>query len=117
MKISKIVEVLQADVLCCESLVEHEVVSACASDMMSDVLAFVKDQAVLITGLSNPQVIRTALMMDIRCIVYVRGKHPDEMSIELAKANDIVLLSSQARMFPACGMLYAAGLQSGEIKV
>lgn len=117
MKITQIVDVLQAEVLSCETLLNNEVISACASDMMSDVLAFVKDQAVLITGLSNPQVIRTALMMDIRCIVYVRGKKPDAMSIELAKANSIVLLTSKARMFPACGLLYEAGLKGGDFKV
>ena len=71
----------------------------CGSDMMSDVLAFVKDQAVLLTGLVNPQVIRTAEMMDIVCIVFVRGKMPDPSMIGLAEERGIALLSCGQRMF------------------
>lgn len=117
MKISKIAEILQADTLCCEQFIDNEVCSACASDMMSDVLAFVKDHAVLITGLCNPQVIRTAEMMDIVCVVYVRGKKPDAASIELAKSKNIVLLSSKFRMYQACGLLYSGGLRGGECSI
>lgn len=117
MKIRDIVELLGAKVLCCEEFLENEVTSACASDMMSDVLAFVKDQAVLVTGLANPQVVRTALMMDILCIVYVRGKCPDSVSVELARQKGIVLLSCDKRMFPACGILYDAGLKGGDLAV
>lgn len=91
-----------------------EVHSACGSDMMSDVLAFVKDQSVLLTGLTNPQVIRTAEMMDIICIVFVRGKEPDEQMIHMAKDAQIALLSAQQRMFTACGLLFLTGLRGGE---
>lgn len=114
MKIREIVKILGAEVIVGETLMDVEVNSACASDMMSDVLAFVKDQAVLVTGLSNPQVVRTAEMMDMRCICFVRGKKPDEITIALAKQKDIVLLSSPHRMFVACGILYMNGLQGGE---
>lgn len=117
MKLSQIAEILNADVICGEVFGDKEVVSACASDMMSDVLAFVKDHAVLITGLCNPQVIRTAEMMDISCIVYVRGKRPDEMSIELAKSKNIVLLASKFRMYQACGRLYSEGLRGGDCRI
>ncbi len=110
MKISTIKELLEADVLCGEELLNTHVYSACGSDMMSDVLAFVKDQAVLLTGLVNPQVVRTAEMMDIHCIVFVRGKIPDEPILSLAKENNIVVLATSERMFPACGKLYANGL-------
>jgi len=110
MKISTIKELLNANVLCCEELLNTHVYSACGSDMMSDVLAFVKDQAVLLTGLVNPQVVRTAEMMDIHCIVFVRGKIPDNTIIELAKEKEIVVLATTERMFPACGKLYANGL-------
>ena len=82
--------------------------------MMSDVLAFVKDQGVLLTGLVNPQVVRTAEMMDILCVAFVRGKKPDQMMINLATAKGIILLSTEERMYPACGKLYAAGLESGK---
>lgn len=83
--------------------------------MMSDVLAFVKDQSVLLTGLTNPQVIRTAEMMDIICIVFVRGKEPDEQMIRMAKQSQIALLSAKQRMFTACGLLYSVGLRGGDV--
>ena len=115
MKMSKIVELLDAKVLCGEELLENEVHSACGSDMMSDVLAFVKDQAVLLTGLVNLQVVRTAAMMDMRCVVFVRGKNPSEDIVEFARDNDIVVLASEERMYPACGKLYANGLVGGSL--
>lgn len=113
MKIREIKDVLNAEVVCGEENLDNEVCSACASDMMSDVLAFVKDQAVLITGLSNPQVVRTALMMDMQCILFVRGKKPDKFTVQLAKEKGIVILSSNYRMYLACGILYKSGLDGG----
>ena len=111
MKISEITTLLSADVLCCENMLDAEVHSACGSDMMSDVLAYVKDQGVLLTGLVNPQVIRTAEMMDMRCIVFVRNKKPSPEMIELAVDASIVLMSTELRMFEACGLLYSNGLR------
>jgi predicted transcriptional regulator len=104
---------LGADLLYGEQYLGKEVHTACGADMMSDVLAFVKDQSVLLTGLCNPQVIRTAEMMDIICIVFVRGKKPDEAMATLAEESGIVLLSTEHRMFTACGMLYEKGLHGG----
>ncbi len=115
MKIKTIVELLDAKVLCGEEMLDGEVHSACGCDMMSDVLAFVKDQAVLITGLCNPQVVRTAVMMDMRCIVFVRGKTPANDILTLAEDAGIVVLSSSERMYVACGKLYLAGLTGGEV--
>ena len=115
MKISEIANLLSAKVLCCEDKLENEVHSACGSDMMSDVLAYVKNQAVLITGLVNPQVIRTCEMMDMRCVVFVRNKEPSPEMIALAKDAGIVVLASQKRMFEACGLLYNAGLSKNEV--
>ena len=115
MKISEIASLLDAEILCCEESVSHEVHSACGSDMMSDVLAYVKDQAVLITGLVNPQVIRTAEMMDMRCIVFVRNKKPSDEMLALAKESDIVILATSKRMFEACGLLYSGGLAPKEV--
>ncbi len=113
MTISKIRELLDATLLCGDdSLCEREVYTACGSDMMSDVLAYVKDQAVLLTGLVNPQVVRTAEMMDMSCIMFVRNKKPSEEMIELARDHGIVLLSTEKRMYDACGILYAAGLHT-----
>ena len=114
MKIGEIKALLSADVLCGVEDLDCEVCSACSSDMMSDVLAFVKDQAVLLTGLVNPQVVRTAEMMDMRCIVFVRRKNPTEEMISLAKTSGIVMMKTDLRMFEACGKLYSAGL-SGHI--
>ena len=114
MTIGDISKLLDCEVLCCEDRINSEVHTACGSDMMSDVLAFVKDQAVLLTGLLNPQVIRTAEMMDIICIVFVRGKKPDEAVVKLAGEKNIVILSTGSRMFEACGRLYESGLRGGK---
>jgi predicted transcriptional regulator len=111
--INKICEILHAKILCCEEKGETVVHTACGSDMMSDVLAFVKDQAVLLTGLLNSQVIRTAEMMDIVCIVLVRGKAPTDDMIALAETKGIPIISTPRRMFNACGLLYEAGLRGG----
>ena len=110
MTIRDITEILSAQVICGEENLEKEVHNACGSDMMSDVLAFVKDQSLLITGLCNPQVIRTAEMMDIICVCFVRGKTPDEAMIDLAKERGITLMCTKMRMFTACGTLYEKGL-------
>lgn len=113
-KIKTIAEILGAQVLTGEEFLEKEVYSACGSDMMSDVLAFVKDQAVLLTGLVNTQVIRTAEMMDMHCVVFVRGKKPTDDIIALAKDCDIAVLCCNERMYVACGRLYEAGLKGGD---
>lgn len=116
MKILKIKELLGAEILAGEDLIGGEVHSACGCDMMSDVLAFVKDQAVLLTGLCNPQVVRTATMMDMRCIVFVRGKRPSDDVISLARESGIAVLASDMRMYTACGILYENGLHGGEFQ-
>lgn len=116
MKISTIKELLEADVVCCEEGLSHHVYSACGSDMMSDVLAYVKDQAVLMTGLINSQVIRTAEMMDMNCIVFVRSKMPTDEMVELARESGIVLLATKKRMYEACGILYSNGLVGNRVK-
>ena len=113
MKISEIKTILNADLICGEEFTSNEVYTACGSDMMSDVLAYVKEQAVLLSGLVNPQVVRTAEMMDMKCIVFVRGKQPDEDIVELAIERDIVLLRTEYGMFNACGLLYQNGLKGG----
>ena len=110
MTVNDIKEILEAEIICRDDLMDRVVNSACGSDMMSDVLAFVKEQAVLLTGLVNPQVIRTAMMMDMRCVVFVRRKVPTEDMIALAEEAGIVLMKSDLRMFEACGILYSEGL-------
>ena len=117
MKISQIQELLDAEVVCGGDQLDREVASACGSDMMSDVLAYVKDQAVLLTGLVNPQVVRTAEMMDMVCIVFVRSKVPTEEMVNLAAEHGRVLLKTSKRMYEACGKLYAAGLGAKGVTV
>lgn len=110
MKISTIRDLLNAKIVCGEDMLESDVFSACGSDMMSDVLAYVKDQAVLLTGLVNSQVIRTAEMMDMVCIVFVRSKQPTQEMIELAREHGMAVLTTDMRLYEACGKLYINGL-------
>ena len=111
MKLKEVRDVLHAEVLCGEELLDTEVRSACGSDLMSDVLAYVKNQAMLLTGLVSPQVVRTAEMMDMSCVVFVRGKQPDENILALARDRDLVVLATKERMYNACGLLYSGGLR------
>ena len=110
MKISTLKELLSAEVLTPVENECREVYSACGCDLMSDVLAYVKDQAVLLTGLVNPQVIRTAVMMDMVCVVFVRSKVPSEEMLELARDSGIVVMTTDKRLYEACGILYSNGL-------
>ena len=116
MTILEIKEILGARVLSGEEWLTKEVHTACGSDMMSDVLAFVKDQAVLLTGLCNPQVIRTAIMLDMVCVVFVRSKTPTEEILALAKESGIVVMSTTKTLYESCGIIYSAGL-SGKEKI
>ena len=116
MTIREIAQVLQATWLCCEEEGDRVVQSAFASDMMSDVLAYVQEDTLLMTGLVNDQSIRTAEMLDLPCVVYVRGKNPHQQTIERAIDLGMPALSTQMTMFEACGRLYAAGLAAVEIE-
>ena len=110
MKLSDVKEIINGKVLVGEEFLDQEVESAFGSDLMSDVLAFVDKKVLLLTGLVNPQVIRTAEMMDITAIVFVRGKCPNESVIELAKAKDMVVITTDHSMYVASGKLYSNGL-------
>jgi hypothetical protein len=115
MTLRDVKELLKATVLCNDSLLDTEVLSVCGCDLMSDVLAFVKEQGMLLTGLCNTQVIKTAEMMDIRCIVFVRGKCPDENMVRLAAEKEIVLMVTDELMYSACGILFGKGLSGGRL--
>ena len=115
MTVKDAMNVLGARVLVGEEFLDREVRSACGSDMMSDVLAFSKDHSILLTGLCNPQVIRTAEMLDIVCIIFVRGKRVDGTILDMARERGIIVMETGHRMFSSCGMLYRAGLTGGEI--
>lgn len=117
MLLSDIREVLDANVLTGEDSAELAAVdihTACGCDLMSDVLAFVKDQALLLTGLINSQVIRTAEMMDIVAVCFVRGKTPSEEVVSLAADRGITLMATEHPLYNACGMLYDKGLRGRE---
>ena len=110
MTLSEVRDVLNAEVLTGEDLLDAEVHSACGSDLMSDVLAYVHNQSLLLTGLVSPQVIRTAEMMDMCCVIFVRGKRPDDSILQLALDRGLAVLATDMRMYQACGLLYSAGL-------
>ena len=110
MKLSEVKELLNAQVLTGEEFMDKEIFSACGCDLMSDVLAFVKDKAILLTGLMNPQVIRTAEMMDIETVIFVRGKKPDDAIVGMAKMKDIVVMTTDYPLYIASGKLYSAGV-------
>jgi len=113
MIVSDAVKILDGQFYSGEADAALEVSSACGSDLMSDVMAFVKDRVLLLTGLVNPQVIRTAELLDIHCIVFVRGKAPSLDMIDMAKESNIILAGTKHPMFIACGKLYEAGLKAG----
>lgn len=113
MTVQDVCTALDARVLSGEDLLNQDVHSACGSDLMSDVLAFVKDRAVLLTGMTNAHVVRTAEMLDIVCVVFVRGKTPGSDILDMAKERGISVLSTELTLFTACGMLYECGLRGG----
>jgi len=110
MTVNDVKTLLDASVVTGQAMLSKEVRTACGSDIMSDVLAYIKDSAVLLTGLLNPQVISTADMMGIVCVVFVRGKTPDKEIVGLAAEVNLPVLATNLRMFEACGRLYDAGL-------
>jgi hypothetical protein len=112
MTVGEISKHLDANTLTGEKHIDDIVLSAFGSDLMSDVLAFATASPVLLTGLLNPQVIRTAEMMDIKCIVFVRGKIPDNSILQLACEYDISIMHTELSMYTACGKLYGAGLRN-----
>ena len=113
MTVAEVIKILEGQFFCGEENGDMEVTSACGADLMSDVMAFVKDRVVLFTGLVNPQVIRTAELLDIHCVVFVRGKVPSREMIEMAEQSNIILGGTKLSMFLACGKVYEAGLKSG----
>ena len=103
-------DILDGEIICREELADQTVTSACGCDLMSDVLAFTQSGSVLLTGLTNSQVIRTAEMLDLKAIVFVRNKKPDERTINMAEALQLVLILSPHPLYESCGRLYKAGL-------
>lgn len=113
MTIKEMQKLLDAEVLFGDELQDLEASSVFSSDMMSDVLAYADECSILITGLCNPQVVRTAEMLDIACIIFVRGKMPDANIIALAQGKGMAILATKHYMFTTCGILYEHGLRGG----
>jgi len=115
MKLDRVKEVLNAKVYTDIPFDNIEIHAACGADLMSDALAFGENKGLLLTGLNNPQCIRTAEMMDIHCVVLVRGKEPDGALVDLANEKEIVVMKTDYSMYMSCGLLYQAGLSGGDI--
>lgn len=110
MTLDKIKKILNAKVIVGSDALNADIKMGCGCDLMSDVLAFIKSNSLLLTGLTNPQVIRTAEMADIKAVCFIRGKKPGKETVKLAKSKNIPLLLTDIPMFEACGRLYKEGL-------
>ena len=114
MKLENIVEILGACVYTQVPLSGIEIHAACGADLMSDALAFGGNKGLILTGLNNPQCIRTAEMLDLNSVVLVRGKVPDPSLISLADEKGIVLMKTDYTLYTACGLLYQSGLRGAD---
>ncbi|RLC85569.1 MAG: hypothetical protein DRI79_11205 [Chloroflexi bacterium] len=112
MKLRKVLELIEGKLITKNVDLNQEVQMGCGADLMSDVLAFTHEGTLLMSGLTNPQVVRTAEMAGIKAIVFVRGKIPPSETVALAEEKGIPLLASKYTMFETCGRLYQAGLPS-----
>ena len=110
MKLFQIVEALEAKVLVGNDLLEKDIDTCGASDLMSDILAGLSEGCILLTGLTTVQVIRTAMVAGVGAVVFVRGKMPPQEVINLAEKQDLPLISSPYSMFVSCGRLHACNL-------
>ncbi len=114
MKIKEIAEILNADILTNFSSEDTDIKYGFASDLMSDVLAYANSESMLVTGLNNAQVIRTAEMMDMATVLFVRGKRPCKEILELARENSVTVLATNYTMFKTCGLLVLNGMKGIE---
>ena len=109
--LKKVAEVLEAQVVSGQEMLDRTVKQACGSDMMSDVLAYAKEDFVLLTGLLNIQVVRTADVSDAAALIFVRDKHPEQEVLLAARDKGIPVLYTRYTMFEACGRLYGLGIR------
>lgn len=115
MKLLEVKRLVDAEILSGEDKLEMDINNVFGCDLMSDVLALVEGDIILLTGLTNIQTVRTAEMMDIKCIIYVRGKTPDEQVISLAVEKGICLMRTKYLMFDTCAIMYNNGLKGAKI--
>jgi predicted transcriptional regulator len=114
MNVNELIQIVEGRLYNSSADLTREIKGGCGADLMSDVLASIQPEAVLLTGLCNPQVVRTAVMADVAAIVLVRGKTPPPETIALAEEEGIPLISSPLGMFALCGRLYSQGMISLE---
>lgn len=112
MQLSEIVTLIDGEVIVGKERLDQNIRFGFSSDLMSDVLAFVEGETILLTGLNNAQVIRTAEMLDMKVIALVRGKRPSQEVIDLALENDIVVITTRYTLFAASGILFQNGLEA-----
>jgi len=110
-------QVVEAELIVGGEKLDLDIQKAFAADLMSDVLAFATEGSLLLTGLTNSQVIRTAEMVDISAILFVRGKRPQPEAVELARAKGVLLLTTPYLLYECCGRLYKCGVLSSRGKV
>lgn len=115
MKLREIIRILEGRMVSDNANLDMEIPCAAGADLMSDVLAYGKPGAVLLTGLTNPQVVRTAEVADIAAIVFVRGKMPPPETIALAEEKGIPLITAPYTLFEMCGRLYEQGMASCDL--
>lgn len=117
MKLTEVKSLLKVETVYREKEIEEELIikNACGADLMSDVLAFSREKTMLLTGLTNPQVVRTAEMIGIQAIIFVRGKKPLPETVSLAKKLKILLYTTEKPLFEACGLLYKNGIGPEEM--
>lgn len=114
MNLQQIAKILNAEIVSGGDKIEKtDIPNAYACDLMSDVLAFCPPGSLLMTGLTNIQIIRTAQMLDLSAVVFVRGKRPLEETVALAKENGIPVLLTSKSLYETCGRLFAQGLTPG----
>lgn len=116
MRLDEVVEILDGVIISGSEQLHREVTYGFASDLMSDVLAFGRTDSVLLTGLMNCQVVRTAEMLDMKAIIFVRGKIPSQDIASLAFENGMVVISTRHTLYTASGLLYGHGLQGISIQ-
>jgi predicted transcriptional regulator len=115
MQLREVLEIIEGKVISTDVDLTREVSLGGGADLMSDLLAFGQEGMLLMTGLTNPQVVRTADMAGVAAIVFVRGKIPPPETINLAGQKGIPLLASKYTMFETCGRLYKAGLSASTL--
>ena len=117
MTLADVKRILDAEVIVGEDKLNMVIERGFAADLMSDVLAFAKEGSMLLTGLTNPLVVRTADTLDLKVIIFVRGKRPAPDAIKLAQEKNIPLLATRYIMFESCGRLFEAGMRGSVQKV